>query len=278
MAASDLKSAAHESEKARLADEQSTHPTRPWLSIIIPAHDEEHRLPPTLAKIDAFLDKQPFEAEVLIVENGSADRTAEVARHFEETHPYVRVLEIKERGKGLAVKAGMLAARGQYRFICDADLSMPIEGVTDFLPPLTDDEDIVIGTREGKGAQRIGEPEYRHIMGRVNNWLIKLLALRGFEDTQCGFKLFKAEVAQDLFGVQQMGGIGYDVEVLFVAKKRGYRVREVPIIWYFDPDSRMKLVKDSLKIISEIWQIRRNWHKGVYAKQATRDQDGQPEA
>lgn len=268
MAASEVKLAYHEEGDVKPK-------TRPWLSIVIPAHDEEHRLPPTLAKIDAFLDKQPFEAEVIIVENGSSDDTAAVARSFEETHPYVRVLEIRERGKGLAVKAGMLAARGQYRFICDADLSMPIDELVHFFPPETGDEDIVIATREGDGAQRIGEPEYRHIMGRINNWLIKLLALRDFEDTQCGFKLFKGDVAEDLFGVQQMGGIGYDVEVLFVAVRRGYTVREVPIIWYFDPDSRMKLFKDSLKIIREIWQIRRNWRRGAYAKQEARDQDGE---
>ncbi len=268
MAASEVKLAYHEEDRV----EQQN---RPWLSIVIPAHDEEHRLPPALEKIDAFLDKQSFEAEVVIVENGSQDNTAAVARGFESTHPYIRVLEIKERGKGLAVKAGMLAARGQYRFICDADLSMPIDEIVHFLPPEVGDEDIIIATREGKGAQRIGEPEYRHLMGRVNNWLIKLLALRGFEDTQCGFKMFKADVADDLFGVQQMGGIGYDVEVLFVAVRRGYTVREVPIIWYFDPDSRMKLVKDSMKIIREIWQIRRNWRKGAYAKQEARDQNSE---
>jgi dolichyl-phosphate beta-glucosyltransferase len=160
----------------------------------------------------------------------------------------------------------MLAARGVYRFICDADLSMPIEEVVHFLPPHSDGYDIVIATREGKGAQRVGEPEYRHIMGRINNWIIKLFALRDFEDTQCGFKMFRGDVAEDLFDVQQMHGIGYDVELLYIAKKRGYKVLEMPIIWYFDRDSRMKLFKDSLHILQEIWSIRRNWRRGLYAK------------
>ncbi|MDX2162731.1 MAG: glycosyltransferase family 2 protein [bacterium] len=242
--------------------------TRPLLSIVIPAHNEEHRLPPSLAKIDAFLKTQPFESEVVIVENGSADRTTEVAQAFARDHAYVRVMSVTTRGKGLAVKAGMLAARGDYRFICDTDLSMPIEEIVKFLPPHSDGYDISIGTREGKAARRIGEPEYRHIMGRLNNLIIKLTAVRGFEDTQCGFKMFNARAAQDLFDVQQMTGIGFDIEILFIAKRRGYTIREVPITWYFDPDSRMRLVQDSLKLLTEIWQIQLNWRKGLYAAQS----------
>ena len=241
---------------------------RPLLSIVIPAHNEEHRLPPSLAKIDAFLKTQAFEAEIVIVENGSHDRTTEVAQAFAETHPYVRVMSVTTRGKGLAVKAGMLAAHGEYRFICDTDLSMPIEEIVKFLPPFSDGYDISIGTREGDGAKRIGEPEYRHLMGRLNNLIIQLSAIRGFEDTQCGFKMFSAAAAEDLFSVQQMTGIGFDIEILFIAKRRGYKVREVPITWYFDPDSRMKLVQDSLKLLTEIWQIRVNWRKGLYVAES----------
>jgi dolichyl-phosphate beta-glucosyltransferase len=239
---------------------------RPTLSIVIPAHNEETRLPPSLEKIDAFIKTQPFSIEVIVVENGSTDRTVEVAQKFADTHPYVRVIEAAVRGKGLAVKVGMLAAEGDFRFICDADLSMPIEEVVRFLPPHSDNYDVIIATREGKGAKRIDEPEYRHIMGRINNWIIKLTAVRGFEDTQCGFKMFTRAAAEDLFGVQQMTGIGFDVELLFIAKKRGYKIRQVPITWYFDPDSRMRLVGDSLHILLEIWQIRRNWYWGAYAK------------
>ncbi len=238
----------------------------PLLSIVIPAHNEEHRLPPTLEKIDAFLQKQPFDAEVIVVENGSKDQTVAVAEAFAENHPYVRVIEAAVRGKGLAVKVGMQAARGEYRFICDADLSMRIDDVVNFLPPKVDGYDVVIATREGKGAQRIDEPEYRHLMGRINNWIIKLTAVSGFEDTQCGFKMFRREAAEDLFSVQQMVGIGFDIELIFIAKKRGYKIKQVPITWYFDPDSRMRLVQDSLHILLEIYEIRRNWMKGVYAK------------
>jgi len=250
----------------------------PLLSIVIPAHNEETRLPPSLAKIDAFLKTQPYEAEVIVVENGSTDRTAQAAQAFADIHPYVRLVVAAVRGKGLAVKVGMQAATGDYRFICDTDLSMPIEEIVKFLPPYSDGYDISIATREGKEARRIDEPTYRHLMGRINNWIIKLTAVRGFEDTQCGFKMFSRDVADDLFGVQQMTGIGFDVELLFIAKKRGYKIREVPITWYFDADSRMRLVQDSLGILREILEIRRNWYWGVYARKEQHETIGQFEA
>ena len=241
-----------------------------WLSIIIPAHNEEHRLPPTLTKIHDFLQTQSYSAEVIVVENGSSDRTVAVTQAFAKEHPYVRVIEVDTRGKGLAVKAGMLEAVGEYRFICDADLSMPIEEITKFLPPeATEDEQILIGSREAKGAKRIDEPEYRHIIGRILNWIVKLTAVPDIGDTQCGFKMFKREVAEDLFSVQQMSGIGFDVELIFIARKRGYVMREIPITWYFDPDSRMRLFQDSLHILVEIWNIRQNWRRGEYAQPST---------
>jgi dolichyl-phosphate beta-glucosyltransferase len=248
----------------------------PLLSIIIPAHNEEHRLPPSLEKIDSFLNSQPYDSEVIIVENGSHDQTVEVAQAFAETHSYVQVVEVDTRGKGLAVKAGMLAARGDYRFICDVDLSMPIEEIVKFLPPNVGDSEVMIGTREGEGAQRIDEPHYRHIMGRILTNIVKLTAVRGFEDTQCGFKMFTRNAAEDLFSVQRMTGIGFDVELIFIAQKRGYKIKEVPITWYFDADSRMRLIQDSLHILVEIWEIRRNWRKSVYAtKEGNKDRQSE---
>lgn len=257
-------------EQIRLSPEQ-----RPLLSIIIPAHNEEHRLPPSLQKIDAFLQQQQYAYEVIIVENGSHDHTFEVAQAFSETHPYVRAMAVDTRGKGLAVKAGMLAAVGEYRFICDVDLSMPIEEIVHFLPPEIGDSDIIIASREGKLARRIGEPHYRHIMGRILTFIVKLTAVRGFEDTQCGFKMFRRNAVEDLFSVQRMTGIGFDVELIFIAQKRGYKIKEVPITWYFDPDSRMRLVQDSLHILQEIWEIRRNWRQGLYAQET---ENRKPEA
>ncbi|MFQ3535938.1 MAG: dolichyl-phosphate beta-glucosyltransferase [Aggregatilineales bacterium] len=251
------------SEPVAMPSAQADHP---FLSIIIPALNEALRLPESLRKIDAFLEQQPYRAEVIVVENGSTDDTVGVVRAFMQKHPYVRLFEGEPRGKGRAVRRGMLAARGAYRFLCDADLSMPIEEVSNFLPPKLEGYDVIIGSREAKGARRYNEPWHRHFMGRINNLIIKLLAVRGFEDTQCGFKAFTARAAEDLFGVSVINGIGFDVEILFLAQKRGYRIAEVPINWYFDPDSRMRLIKDSLGILREIFAIRRNWREGLYAK------------
>lgn len=240
--------------------------SRPFLSIVIPAHNEEKRLPPSLAAIDDFLSRQDFTSEVIIVENGSHDRTFEVAQDYAKTHPYIHVIQADTRGKGLALKKGMLAAKGEWQFICDADLSMKIDDLVYFLPPNIEGYDLIIASREAPGAERVGEPWYRHMMGRVNNIIIKIAALPDFEDTQCGFKMFKHSAAQDLFRVQKMHGIGFDVELLYVAKKRGYKIKEVPITWYYDPYSTMRLVDDSLNMLREIWEIRKNWRKGYYEK------------
>jgi dolichyl-phosphate beta-glucosyltransferase len=237
---------------------------RPFLSIIIPALNEANRLPGALAQIDAFLQKQLYQAEVLVVENGSTDNTVEVVQAFARDHPYVRLYAGEPRGKGRAVRRGMLEARGDYRFICDADLSMPIEELAKFLPPQLDHFEVAIASREAKGARRYGEPLRRHLMGRAFNFLVKLLALRGFEDTQCGFKAFSRQAAEDLFHVQKINGIGFDVELLYIAQRRGYRIVEIPINWYYNPDSKMRLFRDSLAIIGEMFEIRRNWRAGLY--------------
>jgi len=238
----------------------------PFLSIVIPAHNEESRLPPSLAQIDSFLKRHSFAAEVIVVENGSHDRTYEVALECAQEYDFLRVLQSPEgmRGKGLAVKQGMLAATGDWRFICDADLSMRIDELVKFLPPESDGYDIIMASREVPGAVRVDEPEYRHLMGRVATFIIKATAIADYEDTQCGFKMFSGRVAEELFAVQRMNGIGFDVELLFIAKRRGYKVKEVPITWYFDPYSTMRLWDDSVKLLREIWEIRRNWRKGVY--------------
>jgi dolichyl-phosphate beta-glucosyltransferase len=219
-----------------------------------------------LDEITAFLEAQPYQYEVVIIENGSADDTVGVARQYAERFPYIRFYQETARGKGLAVRRGMFEARGTYRFICDADLSMPIEEVNKFLPPALDGYDVAIASREATGSIRYDEPWHRHLIGRIFNLLIKLIAVRGFEDTQCGFKSFRDEAAEDLFGVQTLNGIGFDVELLFVAQKRGYRIVEVPIHWYYSTESRMRLVRDSFGALVDLFTIRRNWRQGVYAR------------
>lgn len=237
-----------------------------FLSLIFPAHNEERRLPPSLAAADAFLNKQPYASEIIVVENGSQDLTAVVAEAFAAEHPRVRVLREKGRGKGLAVRTGMLAARGQYRFFADVDLSMPIEEVNKFLPPQLAGCDIAIGSREAPGARRFNEPLYRHLQGRVFSTIVKLFALPGYEDTQCGFKLFTAAAAEDLFRVQVFDGMSFDVEALFIARQRGYRIVEVPVDWYYQSESRVHPILDPLRMLRDILVIRRNWARGRYQR------------
>jgi dolichyl-phosphate beta-glucosyltransferase len=236
----------------------------PFLSIVIPAHNEEKRLPPSLIKIQNFLAAQPYSAEVVVVENGSQDRTLEIAQELARQAPFIRVLHEEMRGKGLAVRRGMLEARGEYRFICDADLSMPIEQVNRFLPPALPGPDVVIGSRETTGAIRYDEPTYRHLIGRVFNTLVRWAALPGLQDTQCGFKCFHQAAAEDIFCRQTLPGMSFDVEALFIARRLGYRIQEVPIDWYFDPDSRVRLVQDSLRMFVDLLTIRRNAVQGLY--------------
>jgi glycosyltransferase involved in cell wall biosynthesis len=239
----------------------------PFLSVIIPAYNEEHRLPRTLEQVFNFLAGQSFASEVLVVENGSSDRTLALAQEFARRFGNLRVLSETERGKGRAVRRGMLEARGRYRFICDADLSMPIEELTKFLPPAAADFDIAIGSREAAGAVRYNEPPYRHWGGRGINAIIRLLILPGLQDTQCGFKCFTAEAAEALFSLQTLPGWSFDIEVLYLARRLGYRIREVPIHWYFDPETKLSAVRDALHMIRDIFTIHLNARRGAYDRQ-----------
>jgi glycosyltransferase involved in cell wall biosynthesis len=238
--------------------------SNPLLSIVIPAHNEESRLPRTLEQVFAFLEGQSYAAEVLVVENGSTDRTLLIAQDFAARHPQLRVIHSAARGKGLAVRMGMLAATGDYRFMCDADLSMPIEEVNRFLPPALPDLDVAIGSREVQGARRYNEPTHRHLGGRFINLLIRLLILPALQDTQCGFKCFRSAVAQDLFQQQTLDGWSFDIELLYIAYRRGYRVAEVPVDWYYRPESKVSALRDALRMISDIFRIRSNGRRGLY--------------
>ncbi len=238
----------------------------PFLSIIIPAHNEEDRLPGSLKKVIDFIDAQDYETEVIIVENGSEDRTAEIGRGVAAGHSNVYLIEEPRPGKGFAVRRGMLAAEGKFRFICDADLSMPIEEVNRFLPPSAPPYDVAIASREVAGAKRYGEPAYRHLVGRIFNFLVRLITLPGIQDSQCGFKCFRDEIAEDLFRVQRIDGWTFDVEVLFIAMRRGYNIIEIPIPWYFNSGSRVRLVKDSSIMFCDLFRIRLNWGRGLYAR------------
>lgn len=236
----------------------------PFLSIIIPAYNEERRLPHTLEQIFSFLSKQSYTSEVLVVENGSQDRTFEIATEFAERYPNLTVFQEQQKGKGNAVRHGILAARGEYRFMCDADLSMPIAEVDKFLPPALNGADIAIASREVRGAIRYNEPYLRHLTGRVFNNLIRLLVLPDLQDTQCGFKCFRAQVAEDVFQYLTLTGWSFDVEILYIAQRKGYQIREVPIHWYFNADTKISILKDSWHMFLDLLVIRRNARRSLY--------------
>lgn len=220
----------------------------------------------------AYLSQQPYTWEVIVVENASTDGTIQVVRSFMREHANLHLLEEDIAGKGLAVRQGMLSAQGDYRFICDADLSMPVDELERFLPPLLADFDVAIGSREIRGAARYLEPAYRHLMGRIFNSLVRIIAVPGIQDTQAGFKCFRGPVAEVLFQEQSIDGWSFDVEVLFLARKHGYRIVEVPISWYFDPSSRIHPLRDSVLMLLDLFRIRINWLRGCYGRAHHHDQ------
>jgi glycosyltransferase involved in cell wall biosynthesis len=234
------------------------------LSLIIPAHNEAARLPATLQAVADFVAAQPFATEVVVVDNDSADTTGALAEAAAATQPYLRVVAEPRRGKGAAVRAGALAARGDHVFFADADLSMPLSEVRKFLPPALTGADVVIGSRALPGAVRYDEPPYRHLMGRAFNLLVKLVAVRGFEDTQCGFKCFTRQAALELFRRQTLADWTFDVELLFIARRLGLRVVEVPIHWHYREQSRVRPLRDALRMALGVVRVRWNGWRGVY--------------
>ena len=242
----------------------STNDKQPTLSLVIPAYNEEHRLRDSLNRIAEFVSQQAFPIETIVVNNNSTDNTQAIIEEAEAEFPFLRGLIETTQGKGAAVRTGMLAAHYEYLFICDADLSMPIEEVLKFLPPRLENYDIAIASREAPGAVRIDEPPFRHFIGRVFNMIVRIFAVRGFHDTQCGFKCFKREVAQDLFPLQTIEGWSFDVELLHVAQRRGYRIKEVPITWYYKENSKIEPFSDAWKMFRDVLRIRWKSWRGHY--------------
>lgn len=248
---------------AGVRDDQNS----PYLSVVIPAYNEERRISSTLARLHGYLAQQPYGSEILVVSNGSRDRTVEVVQECARTVPNISVVSIPQKGKGVASKTGVLRSRGEIIFLCDADLSMPAEGL-DRILRATETADIAAGSREAPGARRFQEPWYRHLMGRIFNRLVQLLAVPGVEDTQAGFKAFRRPVALKLFERQAVNGFGFDVELLYLARKYGYVTREVPIDWYFDADTRVRPGIDTLSMLGELIQIRVRDLLGRYGESA----------
>ncbi|MFP4343468.1 MAG: dolichyl-phosphate beta-glucosyltransferase [Anaerolineales bacterium] len=237
----------------------------PFLTIVVPAYNEAHRLPHTLQRVMDFVASRPEWLDVLVVNNNSRDDTRAIAERFAAAHPRLRVVDQPVQGKGAAVRKGIFEAQGQYVFICDADLAMPIEELPRFYPEtLGTDYDIAIGSREAPGARRYNEPWYRHLMGRVFNFIVRTLAVPAVQDTQCGFKAFRRESALPLFEAQTIDGFAFDVEILAIARRWGYDVIEVGIPWYYGTGGSVNPVRDSLRMFREVLRIRRNVEAGYY--------------
>lgn len=243
---------------------------RPLLTIVIPAYNEARRLPDSLAQVATFVENQTYPIEVIVVNNNSTDETPDISQAFASEHAYARALDEPRQGKGAAVRTGMLAGTGDYLFICDADFSMPVEEISKFMPPNLNGYDVAIASREIEGSKRIGEPEYRHLMGRVYNLIVRILAIPRIHDTQCGFKSFRREVAHTVFPLQTIDGWGFDVEVLFIALQHGFKLEEVPITWYYMPQSRISPLRDSISMFLEVLKVRINGWRGLYSPRGTR--------
>ena len=252
------------------------------LAVVIPTYNEERRLPPTLEEITRYLGTLPYRTEIIVADDGSQDRTAQLAEEWSarvnaaDQPIAMRVLRNAHRGKGYQVRSGVLDARARYVLFTDADLATPIEEWEKLHAYLQAGDQVVIGSREGLGAQRIGEPWYRHLMGRVFNTVVRGVALGGIQDTQCGFKAFEHAAAQRIFGGLRLYGAdarevrgpavtAFDVEVLFLARKWGYRIREVPVTWHYKEGTKVDPVSDTRRMFADVLRVRWNAIRGRYA-------------
>ncbi|MFQ6096723.1 MAG: dolichyl-phosphate beta-glucosyltransferase [Armatimonadota bacterium] len=240
----------------------------PELSIIIPAYNEEERLGPTLDSVIGFADAHGLDCEIIVVDDGSTDATADVAHRRAEDDPRVRLVRNAEnRGKGYSVRHGVQEARGRFILFSDADNSTPPEEMPKLLSRLGEEGyDVAIGSRALKeSVLEVRQPFYREYMGRTFNLIVRGLARLPFRDTQCGFKAFKAECARRLFARQTVERFSFDVEILYLAvHKFGYRVAEVPVRWINSPRSRVHPIFDSLRMLRDVFRIRAQDRSGAY--------------
>jgi glycosyltransferase involved in cell wall biosynthesis len=238
----------------------------PQLSIVIPAYNEAARIELTLDRVLSCVAKQGWDAEVLVVDDGSSDATTEIVHRWMEKHPRLHLIKNEgNRGKGYSVRNGLLQAAGEVVMFTDADLSAPMEEANLLLAAIADGADVAIGSRwMDKTRQTIHQPLYRRFFGRCFNWVTRTIMGLPFKDTQCGFKAFKRPVAQIIFRLQRIERWGFDPEILFIARKLGYDIREVPVTWGHDERSRMSYLKDGMKMLEEMAIIRGNSIRGRY--------------
>lgn len=238
--------------------------TSPSLSVVVPAYNESRRIEQTVQALSQALPSTVHDWEVRIVDDGSTDDTAARVARLADQNSRVVLQREPHRGKGGTVRAGMLAARGNLRFMCDADLSMPPHELARFVSMVPGQCDIAIASRELAGARRIGEPLHRHWLGRGFNTAVRVLALPGLQDTQCGFKMFSEDAVRRVFPMVTIDGWAFDIEVLVIARELGLRIAEVPVEWHYGEQSRVSLLSTPLHMASELWRIRQRARAGRY--------------
>jgi dolichyl-phosphate beta-glucosyltransferase len=233
-------------------------PAPPRLSVVIPAYNEEQRLPRTIEHIERYLDGRGVNYELILVDDGSADGTRQVMDEAAAGNPRVRLESLpSNRGKGRALAAGVAVARGDEVLVTDADLSTPIEELEKLEAALKAGAGVAIGSRSVKGSRiEIQQPIYRVLMGKAFNLIVQIALLPGIWDTQCGFKLFRADVAQPVFAALTTDGFGYDPEVLFLAKRRGVRIAEVPVVWRNSAPTKVMAIRSSFDMFKHVVRVR----------------------
>ncbi len=240
------------------------------LSIIIPAYNEENRISKTLGALDNYLTRQDYECEVIVVSDGSKDKTVEKVKSFEGRIKNLRIIDNKEnKGKGFVVRQGIMEAKGKYRLFMDADNSTSINHIEKAWPLFAEGYEIVIGSRDSKdvsGAkQAISQPFLKRLLGNAGNLMIQILAVPGIWDTQCGFKIFTEKAVADIFPKMRIERWGFDIEILFIARIKGYRkkIGIIPVNWINDPESKVG-IKGYIQVFKELLQIRINHLKRYY--------------
>ncbi|MFC2167181.1 dolichyl-phosphate beta-glucosyltransferase [Acidobacteriota bacterium] len=234
-----------------------------FLSVVIPAYNEEGRIANTLVKIREYLHCQDYSSEIIVVNDGSTDLTDQSATEILKDWPNFRLLSrIENKGKGYTVKEGILNSRGQMILFSDADLSTPIEELENFFP-WADEYAVLIGSRSLPDSDiQVHQSFLREIMGKTFNFFVQLLIFRGIIDTQCGFKLFHRQAALDIFNRIKLEGFGFDVEALYIAQKLGYRIKQLPVVWRNSPESRVHIIRSSVEMFLDLFRVR-SLHKSL---------------
>jgi glycosyltransferase involved in cell wall biosynthesis len=238
----------------------------PRLSIVIPAYNESARIEATLARVLECVETRHWDAEILVVDDGSTDNTATIIQQWMARHPQLHLVKNPgNRGKGYSVRNGLLQAAGEIVMFTDADLSAPIEEATSLIEAIDAGADVAIGSRWlDKQKQTVHQPMYRRFFGRCFNWVTRRIIGLPFKDTQCGFKAFRRDAAQVIFRLQTIERWGFDPEILYIARKLKFTIIEVPVTWGHDERSRISYLKDGMKMLEEMAEIRTNSIRGRY--------------